>query len=159
MEPADSWLRSPDKIRGVLVEIARMQVAYATALTTSSFFREQVGNLSIMAKDCHGMSVDDLVKQLTVRVAEEHARIATLVKPGDVESYARNVAQKLKDSLDNDTDEWKTLIPGKPLLSMFASRAKLDPARLKTAYIKAAEVESTSPFQEIIDIFASFDGA
>src|SRR5438105_3151682 len=56
MEPEDSWLRSPQQIRTTLREIARIQVPYAAALTTSSYFREQVGNVSVMAKDCHGIS-------------------------------------------------------------------------------------------------------
>lgn len=113
MEPESSWLRSPQEIRKVLREIARTQIAYAAALTTSSYFREQVGNLNIMAKDCHAMSIDGLVKQLVIRVTEEQSRIASSVQPGAVESYARTMAQKLQDSLDQDTDEWKALIPGR----------------------------------------------
>jgi len=119
MEPESSWLRSPQEIRKVLREIARTQIAYAAALTTSSYFREQVGNLNIMAKDCHAMSIDDLVKQLLIRVDEEQRRIASSVQSAAVENYARTMAQKLQDSLDRDTEEWKTLIPGKPLLNMF----------------------------------------
>lgn len=156
MEPDGSWLRSPQEIRKVLKEIARMQIAYAAALTTSSYFREQVGNLDIMAKDCHAMSIDDLVKQLVARGVEEQGRIASSIRPGAVESYARTIAQKLQDSLDQDTDEWKALIPGKPLLNMFASRAKLGSARLKTAYIREAEKKPVNPFQEVIDVFSSF---
>lgn len=156
MEPNGSWLRSPQEIRKVLKEIARMQIAYAAALTTSSYFREQVGNLNIMAKDCHAMSIDDLVKQLVTRGVEEQSRIASSLQPEAVESYARMIARKLQDSLDQDTDEWKALIPGKPLLNMFASRAKLDSARLKTAYIREAEKKPVNPFQEVIDVFSSF---
>ncbi|MFZ3064094.1 MAG: ATP-binding protein [Nitrospirota bacterium] len=156
MEPDGSWLRSPQEIRKVLKEIARMQIAYAAALTTSSYFREQVGNLDIMAKDCHTMSIDDLVKQLVTRGVEEQGRIASSIQPGAVESYARTIAKKLQDSLDQDTDEWKALIPGRPLLNMFAGRAKLDSARLKTAYIREAEKKPVNPFQEVIDVFSSF---
>ena len=159
MEPEGSWLRSPNEIRKVLEEIARTQIAYAAALTTSSYFREQVGNLNIMAKECHGMSIDTLVGQLMTRVGEEQSRIANSVQPGVVESYARTMAQKLQDSLDNDTDEWKALIPGKPLLNLFASRAKLDAGRLKTAYIREAEKQHLNPFQEVIDVFASFSSS
>lgn len=156
MELNGSWLRSPQEIRKVLKEIARVQIAYAAALTTSSYFREQVGNLNIMAKDCHAMSIDDLVKQLVTRGVEEQSRIASSLQPEAVEGYARAIARRLQDSLDQDTDEWKALIPGKPLLNMFASRAKLDSARLKTAYIREAEKKPVNPFQEVIDVFSSF---
>jgi len=159
MEPEGSWLRSPQEIRKTLKEIARTQVAYAAALTTSAYFREQVGNLNIMAKDCHGMTVDALVAQLVVRVGEEQSRIAASVQAGTVESYTRVMAKKSQDSLDQDTDEWKALIPGKPLLNLFASRAKLDPGRLKTAYIREAEKQPVNPFQEVIDVFSSFSAS
>jgi hypothetical protein len=109
-----------------------------------------------MVKDCIGMSVDDLVGQLVARVRHEQNRIASLLQPGEVESYARTTAKKLQNSLDQDTEEWKALVPGKPLLNMFAGRAKFDSARLKTAYIREAEQRPVNPFREVIDIFASF---
>jgi predicted ATPase len=155
-EQEGSWLRSPQEIRRVLKEIAQTEMTYAVALATSSYFREQVGNLSIMVKDCIGMSVDDLVGQLVARVRHEQNRIASLLQPGEVESYARTMAKKLQNSLDQDTEEWKALVPGKPLLNMFAGRAKFDSARLKTAYIREAEQRPVNPFREVIDIFASF---
>jgi hypothetical protein len=49
------------------------------------------------------------------------------------------------------------LIPGKQVLSCFASRARLASARIKTSYVRAAEQQAASPFQEIIDIFSSFN--
>jgi predicted ATPase len=156
MEPSDSWLRSPQEIRKVLKEIARMQVAYATALTTSSYYREQIGNLDIMAKGCQSLSIDELTKQLVTRVGEEQNRIVNAIQAVAVETYARTTAKRLQDSLDQDTDEWKALIPGKPLLNAFATRAKLDSARLKTAYIRVAEKRAVSPFKEVIDAFSSF---
>jgi vacuolar-type H+-ATPase subunit F/Vma7 len=156
MEPGDSWLRAPQEIRKVLKEIAKMQIAYATVLITSSYYREQVGNLNMMAKECQNLSIDELAKQLVNRSGDEQKRISDAIRPVEVETYARTIAKKLQDSLDQDTDEWKALIPGKPLLSVFAGRAKLDSARLKTAYIKLAEQQVVSPFKEVIDAFASF---
>jgi predicted ATPase len=159
MEPDGSWLRSPQEIRKGLREIAQTQIAYAAALTTSSYFREQVGNVNIMVKDCHGMGIDALATQLHTRVGEEQKRIANLIVPDAVEAYARTMAKKLQDSLDQDSDECKALIPGKALFNMFASRAKLDSSRLKTAYIREAEKRAVNPFQEVIDVFSSFSSS
>jgi ABC-type cobalamin/Fe3+-siderophores transport system ATPase subunit len=156
MEQPDSWLRAPKEIRKTLQGIARTQVAYATALATSSYYREQVGNLNVMAKDCQNLSIDGLIAQILTRIGEEQSRIAKAIQPTEVEAYARARARTLQESLDNDTEEWKGLIPGKPLLNAFAGRAKLDSARLKTAYIKEAEKHPTNPFQEVIDVFSSF---
>jgi predicted ATPase len=156
MELNDSWLRSPQEIRKALKEIARTQIAYATALTTSSYYRERIGNLNIMAKDCQNLSIDELCRQLVIRVGEEQSRMLNAVQAVAVESYARATAKSLQDSLDQDSEEWKALIPGKPLLNVFANRVKLDPARLKTAYIRVAEKRAVSPFKEVIDAFSAF---
>ena len=156
-EPEGSWLRSPQEIRRVLKEVAQNFVPYATALATSSFFRERFGNLDLMIRDAFGKGTDDLVTQLLARVAQEQARAAEVIDNAAVETYARNIAQDLQESLDRDDGEWKSLIPGKQVLNVFAGRANLGLARLKTAYIRAAEQQEVNPFQEIIDIFAAFN--
>lgn len=156
MDQKDCWLLSPHEIRKVLKEIVLKHISYAAALSTSSYFREQVGNLNIMVKDCHEISIDDLVNKLKARVDEEQRRIGSSVQPQEVEKYARSIAQKLQNSLNQDNEEWKSLMPGKLLFNKFANRANLDSARLKTIYIKEAEKQSESPFQEVIDIFSSF---
>jgi hypothetical protein len=132
-------------------------VPYATALATSAYFREQFGNVDIMAKDCFGKNTDELVAQLLARVAQEKVRATTALDEAAVEAHARAIAQELLDSLIQDTDEWKALIPGRQVLNTFAARAKLDSARIKTAYIKAAERQTVNPFQEIVEIFSSFN--
>lgn len=158
-EREGSWLRSPQEIRKVLREIARNQIAYAAALATSSYFREQVGNVSLMVKDCVGMGVDDLIRKLVTRVGEEQNRIASSLQASAVDSYARATAENLERSLDQDTEEWKVLVPGRSVLNIFAARAKFDSARLKTAYIREAEKQPVNPFQEVIDIFAAFSAS
>lgn len=155
-EQEDSWLRSSEEIRKALKDIARTHIAYAVALSTSSYFRERVGNIDIMVKDCHEMSIDDLVSNLIIRISEEKSRIEGSIQPQAVESYVRSINKKLLDSLHQDDDDWKLLIPGKLLLHKFANQANLDSARLKTAYIREAEKMSDNPFKEIIDIFSSF---
>jgi len=105
------------------------------------------------------MSIDDLIRKLVTRAGEEQNRIASSLQASAVDSYARATAQKLENSLDQDTEEWKDLVPGRSLLNIFAARAKFDSARLKTAYIREAEKQSVSPFQEVIDIFASFSAS
>jgi predicted ATPase len=157
LEPEGSWLRSPQQIRKALREIAQNYVPYATALATSAYFREQFGNVDIMAKDCFGKNTDELVAQLLARVAQEKVRATTALDEAAVEAHARAIAQELLDSLIQDTDEWKALIPGRQVLNTFAARAKLDSARIKTAYIKAAERQTVNPFQEIVEIFSSFN--
>ena len=156
LEPEGSWLRSPAAIRKCLRELAQKRIPYATALATSSYIRAEAGNVDIMAKGCDQLNIDQLVEQILGRAAIERVRVSESLRNDAIEHYARRVARTIQDSLDQDTDEWKHHTPGKALFNMFADRVKLDAARLKTAYIICAQNQSESPFQEIIDIFASF---
>ncbi len=157
MEPEGSWLRSPVEIRNVLREIAKDLVALTAALTTSAHFRQHVGNLSIMPKDCFGKTTDELAGMLTAKLETERVRIQSVLTGVEIEQYARRIADGVQKSLERDGHEWKELIPGKQLLSIFAGRAKLDVGRLKVKYIKCAEKLEINPFHEIIDIFHAFE--
>jgi len=156
MDPEDSWLTSPTEIRKVLRELAYRLVSYTVALTASSHFREQVGNLDLMVKGCDGKSADGLVSLILARTQAESARFNKVVEAVDVEAYTRDLYTQLKECLDNDTDEWKQLIPGKQLLNLFANRAKLEVGRLKTLYIREAERIEPYPFEDIVTIFSEF---
>lgn len=157
MEPDGSRLRSPIEIRKMLKEIAADRVAYTAALATSAYFRQCVGNLSIMPKDCVGKTINQLVEMLTAKLEAERSRIQEATPVAEVQQHATRLADRIQKSLDEDNDEWKQLIPGKQLLSIFASKANFDMGRLKTKYIKCAEKMERSPFQEIIEIFQAFE--
>lgn len=109
LEPEGSWLRSADAIRGTLKAVAKDFVAYAAALTTSAHFRERVGSLSIMPKDCVGKTTDQLVQMLTAKLETERRRVQAALSVADVEKHAREVATRIGASLDGDTEEWKQL--------------------------------------------------
>jgi predicted ATP-binding protein involved in virulence len=60
MEPEDSWLRSPEKIRVKLKSIAKQMIPYTAALIESAKYRSLVGNLDIMPKGCHEKPATEL---------------------------------------------------------------------------------------------------
>jgi energy-coupling factor transporter ATP-binding protein EcfA2 len=157
MELEGSWLTSPKEIREELKKIARELISYTAALTASAYFRETVGNLDIMPSDCHGKSADVLVQQVTARVRSEKARIEGIIDQEKIETYVREIISSLEKSLDADTDDWKDLTPGKQLLNIFASKAKLDVGRLKILYLREAEKTDPYPFQDIVNIFDGFN--
>jgi len=157
MEPEGSPLRSPVEIRATLRTIAGTLVSYASALTTSAYFREQVGNLSIMPKDCVGKTTNQLVAMLTEKAQSERERMEAALLTEEIEKYTRHVATAIEQSLHQDNDDWKAMVPGKQVLSLFARKANLDAGRLKTMYIKRSESRTPNPFQDVIDIFAKFN--
>ena len=159
MEPEGSWLRSRQAIRNLLKELAQDWVAYATALETSAYFRRQVGNISIMPKDCHGKTTQQLIEMLAIRADAEQSRIQTALANIEIKTHAQETAERIQQSLILDTEDWKSAIPGKQLLSSFASRAKIDVARLKTLFIKRAATSSPNPFENVIEIFRKFSEA
>ena len=77
-------------------------------------------------------------------------------KSTEVEAFTRETMKKLEASLQ--TDDWKSLVPGRVILQIFCSpnHANFDFGRFKLAYLKAAEEAAPSPFREIEEIFESF---
>lgn len=157
IEDDNSWLRSENEIRNILIEIAKSMVSYATALYTSAHFRESVGNVDIMVKDCQGKDIKDLTGLILQRVAEEEDRIHDALNHSQIEKFIRETAKKLNDSFSYGSEDWKILIPGKQILSVFANKANLKIGRLKKAYISEAVKSEINPFSEIIEIFNHFD--
>jgi energy-coupling factor transporter ATP-binding protein EcfA2 len=154
LESEDSWLRNPDAIRDMLKEIARANISYAASLIVASEYREAVGNLDIMPSQCNNKPSEELVELFKKHVNLEGTRITTAIDVEKVEKSVRTTIGKLERSLDDET--WKELIPGRPILNIFAARAKLEPARLKRLYLQKAETHTPNPFLDILEIFKHF---
>jgi len=159
MEPDGSWLRSPARIKERLEELARSMISYATALIVSAQYREQTGNVDMMPNGCHEKSADQLVGLMVDRLNSEKARVAAVLDPQTIEASVRAEYRRLEQSIEGGQDEWKNVIPGKQLLSRFASLTNLDAARLKRLYLQEAATRTLSPFEDIVRIFDSFDRA
>jgi hypothetical protein len=74
-----------------------------------------------------------------------------------VEKSCREEFQKIDDALNSDLDLWKALIPGRPILKGFAERAGQDYATLKRLFVQVAKTIQPNPFEEIEEIFKSFN--
>lgn len=157
METEGSWLRSPLEIRKVFKEIANSMISYTAALMVSSYFREQVGNLDIMPKDCFGKNREQLIQLVSDKTSVEKSRINASINADKVIAATNDAMSVIEKSLTEDSDEWKKLIPGKQLLNMFASKANINTGRLKLLYLKEAEKTTSSPFGDIIKIFSEFN--
>lgn len=156
IEPEGSWLRSSESIDDKLKEIAQEMVSYSVALYASAHFREQVGNIDLMPKDCHKKTKEELVSLVLAKSNLELERIGHSIAPEVITKFVNDTAQRLEESLSNG-DEWKDLIPGKKILNIFASKANIPVGRLKRAYIVEASKVEKNPFQDIIDIFSIFN--
>lgn len=152
--PPDSWLRKPELVRERLLDFARENVSYATALIVSAQFRDVFGNVDVMPKGSQKLSADDLVVATESRRAAEAARFAGVVQQSAVEAALRETYSEMTASLDSD--EWKRVIPGKQVLEMFASAAGVPSGRVKLRYIAEAERHNPSPFADVTAVFQSF---
>ncbi|MEW6739310.1 MAG: AAA family ATPase [Nitrospirota bacterium] len=157
MEPDGSLLRSPTEIKNKFKEIASEMISYAAALTVSSCFREQVGKLDIMPKDCYGKNEEQLIELLSKKSSVEKVRINGILDSEKVVIAIREAVSLLNKSLTEDSDDWKSLIPGKQLLNIFASKVKMNVGRLKLLYLKESEKQEYNPFDEIVKIFSEFN--
>jgi len=157
-EPAESWLVDPTQIRSRLIDIARRYISYAAALIVAAYFRERVGNLDIMPKNCHGKSADEVADLLLQAASSEQVRMAASMTADDIRNYTKDTVKRLEDSLASDTDEWKIHFPGRIILRTFCSgeHANFDFGRFKIGYLKAAENHPARVFAEIESIFEAF---
>lgn len=155
IEPPQSWLRDSQKIKEKLLEIARSVVPYAVALNVNASIREIVGNVSIMPKGVdRAESADDLVDLMRARLELEARRVSEGLSQEKVEMLIRQDFSRLMDAVDRDLPAWRSDLPGRNILNMFASRAHIQVGRLKQMYLRVAD--GYQPFDDIFDIFENF---
>jgi hypothetical protein len=133
-------------------------VSYAVALGVAAEQRRLAGNVSLMPKDCHGLSLAEVTDKLVARAHSESVRLSSVLDTSAIQDKARAIHARLTHSLEVDSDVWLDEIPGKPLLGSFAARASLKSARIKALYVNAAGSLEVSPFEPIIEIFRTFSG-
>jgi hypothetical protein len=154
--PADSWLRSPDRINEKLRELAKANVSYAAALIASSHIRRQVGSVSVMPKGCHGKSSDDLVALINTKVTEEATRASSVLRSADIEQFVRKTYSELESAANDPLDSWKAIFPGKQVFAQFAAAAGIDGARLKLAFLNQVTQKQLPIFDDVMSIFSDF---
>ncbi|TET70673.1 MAG: ATP-binding protein [Candidatus Aminicenantes bacterium] len=157
LEPEGSWLRTPDSIRKVLKDIAKDMTSYTVSLYTSAHFREEVGNIDLMPRDCNGKSAEHLKSIICSKATTEETRINQTIDSKNIAKFIDDMMKRMEDSIEKDTDDWKKLIPGKSILNIFSSKAGMQVGMLKRAYIAEAMKSDPNPFNEIIQIFERFN--
>ncbi len=106
-----------------------------------------------MPKDCHGKSVSETQELFRSAATDELSRVTAVLDGDAVRREVEDTYSRLETAISDDTDEWKMLIPGKPVLGAFASGAGLSAARAKSLYITQAAAGSHEPFKEIVELF------
>lgn len=156
MEPDGSPLRDSIQIRKLLRDLARPFVSYAASLSASHALRVSVGNVDVMPKGCHGRSLDETQNLMAECARAETVRVNAALDEQAVHRIVESSYVALQTSLENDDEQWKALIPGKPLLASFASKAGVTTPRAKSMYLHAARQSEASPFVEVDAIFSRF---
>jgi ABC-type multidrug transport system ATPase subunit len=153
MDPPESWLRDPAAVRAKLREIASGFVSYAVALAASSSLRRKVGNVDLMPKDVHGKTSVETQALFKSAAEAELQRVSSILDGDEVRQEVEGVFATLETALEQDSDDWKALIPGKQVLAVFAGKAGISLPRAKALYVGEALKSEQSPFQEIIELF------
>jgi hypothetical protein len=156
-EPTESWLRDPKQIRLKMHELAQPFISYAVALRVAQRVRLQVGNADIMPSECTGRELQDLLAAFETRRTCENGRISAALDQNGLAAVVESEYRRVKDAFERDDNEWRRILPGRPILSRFANVAKFDVGRLKRLYIRVAKDSAPDPFAEIRDIFSYFE--
>ena len=150
-------MKDAKKIREELKKIAEASISYAASLAVSSLVRTQIGNIDIMTKDCQNKSKDEIDKMLVDKSTNELQRVTDILHSDNLKKYTDELFNKLTRSIAEDTNEWKDLIPGRPILNQFVAKTKMQIGRAKQLYIKEVQKSDGKTFQDIIDIFTQFN--
>lgn len=157
MDSEESWLTDSTKIKEYIKEAASLFIPYTISLTVSSLIRTTAGNINIMVKKCHETDINVLEKSIVENSNEEIQRINQLLEQTKIKKYINEISSKLKLSFEDENDEWKKLIPGKPILNKFISSTGLGLGRAKNLYINEIMKKGHNDFDEIIEIFNGFN--
>ncbi len=156
IQPEGSPFRSAEYVRKRLVELARSQVSYATALYLAARIRAVVGSVDALPAGCNEKTLDQLQDLVQEQIAGELVRVQVELDAGKVRDIVADYFSRLVQSLEDDSEEWKALIPAKPLLARFASEAGLRAPQAKTLYLNVGLASDRAPFSDILSIFQSF---
>ena len=110
-----------------------------------------------MPKACNDKSTAELTALVLVQANEERVRFGKELEDAKITQHIEATMHKIEDSLTNDTEDWKALIPGRIILKTFCSKTPLKYDAFRTAFINAAEGVSPHPFADIIQIFREFN--
>jgi len=157
MESEDNWLRDPKQVRDKLRKIAREFIPYAIQLWLGSSLRSKVGEIEVSIKGVEGMSLDEYTKQLEEPILKEHKRLGDILSPDEIKKTVEERWRALVDLIDEDKEDWKKLIPGRVVCHKFANIAGISPGRFKTMYIHQTRERGLTTFDDIMNIFKSFN--
>ena len=117
METEDSWLTDPKLIREELMNKAKELISYTISLTVSSLLRTNVGNVDLMPKNCHSKTKDEVEALIIQKSKEEILRVNTSLEEQEIKKSVKEIFDKINNSFVANSDEWKNLIPGRPILN------------------------------------------
>ncbi|TSC54326.1 MAG: hypothetical protein LiPW30_711 [Parcubacteria group bacterium LiPW_30] len=156
MEPKGSWLTNPKEIREKIRLIAKDFTSYIISLTVSSLLRTKVGNIDIMPPNCHSKNKEEVEKLIIAKSSSEVKRLLSILDENNIKKYIHASHSQVCQSIDNDTNDWKDLIPGKPILSKFITLTGMQQGRAKNLYINEVQNKQLSIFDDILKIFEDF---
>jgi predicted ATPase len=155
MEPSDSWLVDSSKIKEELKKKAQDLLSYTISLTVSALIRSKVGNIDIMPKSCHSKTKEDVEQMILDKAKVEFDRVTVSMSDDSIKTNVEEINTKILESFENE--DWKNIIPGRPILNHFASKAKLPIGRAKKLYINYVLENEKDTFDDIIEVFKVFN--
>lgn len=157
LEGSESSRSNSDHIRAMLRDIAKGHLARAVGLRVTSDLAQRVGRISILPKNSHDKNADELVALFDAQLVAERTRLAGELDMDTVEKLIRAEHDRISKAIADDTEEWKKLIPGRPIVNSFAGAIGLKQGHALRLYLEQAELGSeTSPFAEIEEILSGF---
>lgn len=100
--PEDSSLTSADAIRKKLRDLAADQISYAVALRIAADTRQKAGNVSVMPKNCNGLTAAELGTAMTSALGAEEARLRGILDGPSTTAAIEQEFERIQTSLEQD---------------------------------------------------------
>jgi hypothetical protein len=100
---------------------------------------------------------DEIVAAISLKADIEVGRQRAAISDESVAKSVGDEFDRLDEALTADTDEWKYLVPGRPVLARWAQHVPINLRTAKSLYLEAADKSGNAVFQEILDIFEQFE--
>ena len=109
-----------------------------------------------MPGGCDNKSPEQLAELFIQRSSEESVRVSNVLAENELRGEVQKYYAEVEKSLSNGGDDWKRLIPGRPILQKFANAANLIYHEQRSFTLQEQAKPRTIPSWKYEKSFAAF---
>lgn len=147
-------MRDPAVLEAMLKRCARQSIPQAVSMIVAAKVRKDVGNIDVKPKNTHGDDANELEKKVVACAEAFLGRSKEHLSKEALHDLVLSTYSDIDRSFESEA--WKSLVPGKEVLSRFANAVGIALPRLKSLYVHQTISDGDDCFSDVIEIFEEF---